>query len=137
MGLTTKFVSSYRNDKGTDVYVHAVSGSASELEAYKIAQGEHYREDEATGKVLFFDGSPDPLVSDTGKLGISQKTGNVYVDDSEIRRATKEVAKAGGNLGAEMAKAYAQRFISGGARVNTAPVAEAIVSESSEEEIDI
>jgi hypothetical protein len=134
MGLKTKYKSTHRNDKGTVVFVHEVSGNADELAAYEAAQGEFFRKDDVSGKALFFDVA---LAADTGKLGISEKTGNVYVDTSDFDRDAAAVAAAGGDLGAELAKAYAQKYVMGGVTANVAIPAPAVIEDSSDEEPNI
>jgi len=134
MGLTTKYSNSYVNDKGTDVFVHHVFGTPEELEAYETAQGEFYRFDKETGRPLYY--SIDH-VAKTGKLGISQKSGNVYVDDSEMKIAKATVKKAGGDFGKALADAYAQKFLGISVAPPSVAVAPAVEAESTTEEGDL
>lgn len=49
--LVNQYIS--KNTK-TETFVYEVSGKAEELEQFKETQGEYYREDEVSGKPLFF-----------------------------------------------------------------------------------
>jgi hypothetical protein len=81
---------------GQLVYVYEVTGSTQEMEDYKEAQGEHFREDEVTGSALFF--TVRPFITPSGVLGISQK-GDVYQDTSELDKIEAIVTNKGGNFG--------------------------------------
>ena len=74
--LTAKLDGSYRKAiTGTKVFRFVVSGSESEIEAYKSAQEDNFRTDE-DGKPLFFS---TRYLSDNIKLIITENN-NVVVD---------------------------------------------------------
>jgi hypothetical protein len=83
--MKATFKRSYvKQETGNTVFVYDVTGTKEELEAYKNAQGDKYVEDEETKTPLLF------VVNYGGKsmkLGISRKSGKVYVDNSETRAA--------------------------------------------------
>lgn len=120
--LKGKYVDSYVNDKGTRVYRYKVTGTADALASYKVAQGEFYREDQDTGDVLFF---THRFTNDNIELGIAQKSGKVYVDNSEYEKIASQVAAYGGNFGQELAKAKIAELMakSSGANVPAQAVA--------------
>ena len=51
--MKVKLLRSYKSQNGNTVFVYTVSGNASQLEAYKNASGDFYREDE-NGTPLWF-----------------------------------------------------------------------------------
>ncbi len=76
-----------------------VVGTPAEIEAYKAAQGEFFRESDDK-RPLFFTTRSAP---NNSKLIITQK-GKVVVDMSEFDAAASLVAQYGGNLGQELAR---------------------------------
>jgi hypothetical protein len=66
-----------------DVFVYQVSGTDEQLNAYKHAQGINYREDETTGKPLFF--TPQ-YVGDEVTIIITTN-GRVVADTSAFKKA--------------------------------------------------
>lgn len=105
----------YRSKNGNATFVYAVSGNAQDLEAFKVAQGEYYREDEKTGSPLWF---TTRCVGDNGKLIITTN-GKVVPDMSAFDQAASIAAQYGGNFGQELAKQAAMSIL------GTAPAAEA------------
>ncbi len=106
--LRIKANGSYRNSKATLVFRYLVLGTVAELEAYKTAQGEFYRENDDK-KPLFFSSRS---AGDSADLIITQK-GKVIVDMSKFDSAASLVAQYGGNLGAELAKSAVAMLLSG------------------------
>ena len=100
--LTGKFVGSYVSENGNTVFRYEVSGTPEMLDAFRQAQGEYYREDQKTGKALYF---TTRFSGDNVDLGIAEKSGKVYVDMSEFKKAESLVAQFGGNFAQELAKA--------------------------------
>ncbi len=91
---------SYRSQNGNATFVYAVSGSTSDLEAFKNALGEYYRKNEEDGKPLWF---TTKCVGQSGKLIITTN-GNVVPDMSAYDQAASIAAQYGGNFGQELAK---------------------------------
>lgn len=89
--LTAKLDGSYRKAiTGTKVFRFVVSGSESEIEAYKSAQEDNFRTDE-DGKPLFFS---TRYLSDNIKLIITENN-NVVVDDTEYSKLASLVDQFG------------------------------------------
>ena len=106
--MKVSLIRSYRNQKGTVVFVYGVTGKPGELEDFKEAQGdEYYREDEETGKPLWF---TSRYIGDTGNLIITS-AGKIVPDMSELDKAASLTAQYGGNFGEELARAAAQKFV--------------------------
>jgi hypothetical protein len=113
--MNIKLIRSYRSKNGNPTFVYGVSGKASDLEAFKSAQGDYYRED-SDGSPLWF---TTRCVGQTGKLIITTN-GNVVPDMSAYDQAASLASQYGGNFGAELAKSAAQAIL--GASVPTASV---------------
>lgn len=89
--LTAKLDGSYRKAvTGTKVFRFVVSGSESEIEAYKSAQEDNFRADE-DGKPLFFS---TRYLSDNIKLIITENN-NVVVDDTDFSKLASLVDQFG------------------------------------------
>lgn len=108
-----KYVRQYRNKKGNLVFVYQVSGTSEQIEKFKAAQGDFYRESE-DGKPLFFNSE---YTSDNIDLAITQDGKRVIVDNSELEKAKSQVKAFGGDLGTAMATAKAQQLLGLGASV--------------------
>lgn len=104
--MKVSLLRSYRSKNGNPTFVYTVSGSATELAAYKEAQGQFYREDD-NGKPLWF---TTRCIGDNGKLIITTN-GNIVPDMSEFDKAASIVAQYGGNLGEAIAKASAAKLL--------------------------
>jgi hypothetical protein len=105
---------SYVSKKGNDVFRYAVSGTPAQLEAFKAAQGDNHRVDEATGKPLWF---TTRCIGDTGTLLISQ-AGKVVPDMSAYKKAASLSKQFGGNFGQELARAAVAQLLGGGTSVS-------------------
>lgn len=105
-----KFHSKYntvdKNGKGIVMFRYSVSGSAEEINQYKAAQGDYYRENEE-GTPLYF--TPN-YVGDNGSLGITAK-GKVYADTSAFDKLNSMVSRYPGVLGQEIAKLGAAQLL--------------------------
>lgn len=119
--MNIKYLRSYKKSDGKGgvrtVFVYEVNGNEAAIAEYKKSQGDHYVQDDDTGKSLFF---TIDFAGDNGSLIITSK-GEAIVDTEEYDKAASQVAQAGGNLGEEIAKIAAQRLMGGA----PAPVAEA------------
>ncbi len=116
--LKGKYLRSYRKEGSTaPTHVFAVSGSKSELEAYVAAQvnesGENvarFQDDDKTKAPLFFTGQQAH-----GKeilLGISQKTGRVFVDTTETDKLIGVAEQYKGSaVGAALANMAAEKIM--------------------------
>lgn len=87
--LSAKFLNSYPSKAGGTMARYAVSGSASEIATYELAQGDYLRH-EGTSPVLFGDVCPD---ADLGPLSKSYKinllpSGRYIIDLSSIYTAS-------------------------------------------------
>lgn len=90
---------SYRNAKGNIVFRYLVSGSNAELDAYKAAQGDLYRETE-DGHPIWF---TTRYIGEEGRLIFTSK-GTVVADTSVFDKAASIAAQYGGNLGDTLIK---------------------------------
>ena len=100
---------SYRSSKGNTVFVYTVTGSESQIAAYKAAQGDNYRETE-DGVSLWF---TTRCIGKTGTLIITEK-GKVVPDMSAFEQAASLAAQFGGNFGQELAKATVHQLLNTG-----------------------
>lgn len=101
---------SYRSKNGNPTFVYKVTGKAEDLEAFKDAQGEYYREDTITGDPLWF---TTRCIGPKGTLIITTN-GNIVPDMSAFDQASSIAAQYGGNFGQELAKQAAQTILGGG-----------------------
>lgn len=106
--MKVKLLRSYKSQNGNTVFVYAVSGNASQLEAYKNASGDFYREDE-NGTPLWF---TTRCIGQRGTLIITAK-GKVVPDMSAFEQAASLAKQFGGNFGNELAKATVQQLLGG------------------------
>ena len=100
---------SYKSKNGDRTFVYTVTGSNAEMEDYREAQGEYYREDEKTNQALWF---TTKCIGKTGTLLITDN-GNVVPDMSEFDEAASLAEQYGGNLGEMLAREAAQRLLGG------------------------
>jgi len=122
---------SYRSKNGNATFVYKVTGKASDLEAYKSAQGEYYREDETTGDALWF---TTRCIGQSGTLIITSN-GNIVPDMSAFDQASSIASQYGGNFGQELAKQAAQSIL--GVTPNAAPAAPASPADSTPTSEDV
>ena len=104
--MRIKLERTYRSPKGNPVFVYSVSGSESDLAAYKEAQGEHFRTDD-NGNALWF---TTRCVGDNGSLIITTK-GNIVPDMSKFDQAASLAAQYGGNFGDALANMTAASIL--------------------------
>lgn len=97
---------SYRSQNGNATFVYTVSASESDLEAFKNAQGDYYRETD-DGTPLWF---TTRCVGEHGKLIITTN-GNIVPDMSRFDQASSIAAQYGGNFGQELARMSAQNVL--------------------------
>jgi len=117
--MNIKLIRSYRSKNGNSTFVYSVNANATDLAAFKTAQGEYYREDE-NGSPLWF---TTRCVGQSGKL-IVTTNGNVVPDMSAFDQAASIAAQYGGNFGQELAKQAAQSIFGGkNHQAETAPQA--------------
>lgn len=100
--MKVSLLRSYRSRNGNPTFVYAVKGSPADLEAYKNAQGEYYREDD-NGTPLWF---TTRCIGQHGELIITTN-GNIVPDMSKFDQAASLAAQYGGNFGQELARAAA------------------------------
>jgi len=124
--MKINLIRSYRSKNGNATFVYGVKGNATDMEAFKEAQGDYYRED-ADATALWF---TTRCVGQTGKLVITTN-GNVVPDMSAFDQAASLAEQYGGNFGAELAKSAAQAILGVASTSDMAPTkAEAKVDES-------
>lgn len=116
--MNVKLERSYRSRNGNVTFVYKVSGSATDLAKYKEIQGEHYREDESKNPLWF----TTRCIGNSGKLIITTNN-KVVADMSEFDQAASLAQQYGGNFGAELAKAAAQKITGGAPVEEVAPAA--------------
>ena len=110
---------SYKSKNGNRTFVYTVTGSNADMEAYKEAQGEYYREDDKTQQALWF------TTKCIGKMGtlLITDNGNVVPDMSEFDEAASLAQQYGGNLGEMLAREAAQRLLGGRSLRSSKPAA--------------
>ena len=104
--MKIKLIRSYRSKNGNATFVYGVSGSNADLDAFKEAQGDYYRED-TDGTPLWF---TTRCVGDNGSLIITTN-GNIVPDMSAFDQAASIASQYGGNFGQELAKQAAQSIL--------------------------
>ena len=107
--MNAKFLRSYRNGKGTIVFVYTLLASELILKKYEEIQGDNFRKDEETGKSLFFTIN---YGGDDMKVIITPKD-KVVADMSEYQKAASLAAQFGGNFGSALASAAANKLLGG------------------------
>jgi hypothetical protein len=132
--MNVKLIRSYRSKNGNATFVYGVSGNATDLDAYKVAQGDFYREDEA-GTPLWF---TTRCIGKGGKLLITTN-GNIVPDMSAFDQMASLASQYGGDFGQELARNAAQSIlgISTPAETSAEPAKKVEKDESSEEDSDI
>ena len=108
---------SYRSPKGNTVFVYTVNAKPEEVEQYKTASGDYYRESE-DGTPLWF---TTRCIGQRGTLVISSK-GKIVPDMSAFEQAASLAKQFGGNFGNELAKASVAHLL--GNNSNPEPDAE-------------
>ena len=96
----------YRSRNGNATFVYKVNASATDLDSFKEAQGDFYRED-TDGSPLWF---TTRCVGNTGSLIITTN-GNIVPDMSKFDQANSIATQYGGNFGQELAKMSAQAIL--------------------------
>jgi hypothetical protein len=114
--MKVKLLRSYKSQNGNTVFVYTVSGNESQLESFKNAQGDYYREDE-NGTPLWF---TTRCIGQKGTLIITSK-GKVVPDMSAFEQAASLAKQFGGNFGNELAKATVQQLLNGSPASNDEP----------------
>lgn len=115
--MKIKSVRSYTSKNGNKTFVYAVSGTKEELEKYKAAQGENYREAE-DGTPLWF---TTRSVGTSGELIITTN-GKIVPDMSAFDNAASLAKQYGGNLGEALANHAVSALLGNAGQVST-PVA--------------
>ena len=128
--MRIKLERSYRSKNGNPTFVYGVSGNASDLAAYKSAQGEFYREDETSGTPLWF---TTRCVGQAGDLIITTN-GNIVPDMSAFDQASSIASQYGGNFGQELAKQAAMSILGVSAPVS-APVEKTVEASDDDGEL--
>jgi len=118
--MKVKLTRSYKSKNGNTVFVYSVNGTPSQVEAYKDAQGDNYRESE-DGLPLWF---TTRCIGNAGSLIITEK-GKVVPDMSAFEQAASLAKQYGGNFGQELARAAVANLLGGSA---TSTEAEAVAS---------
>jgi hypothetical protein len=125
--MKVSLMRSYRSKNGNATFVYKVAGNSTDLEAFKAAQGDYYREDE-NGSPLWF---TTRCIGNNGKLIITTN-GNVVPDMSAFDQAASLASQYGGNFGAELARAAASQLVGnqGGSSAISTPSKEEVADES-------
>lgn len=124
--MKINMIRSYRSKNGNPTFVYGVSGSDADLEAFKNAQGDYYREDDKTGQALWF---TTRFVGKVGNLIITTN-GNIVPDMSAFDQAASLAAQYGGDFGQALAQQAAAGIL--GTTPSSTP-AEPVKAESTEE----
>ena len=132
MSLSVQMQRSYKSKNGNRTFVYTVSGKPSDIEAYREAQGEFYREDDKTNNPLWF---TTKCIGKTGTLIITDN-GNIVPDMSEFDEAASLAQQYGGNLGEMLAREAAQRLLGGRRLSSTSSSPAKDPDDNSDEDID-
>ena len=132
MSLSVQMQRSYKSKNGNRTFVYTVSGKPSDIEAYREAQGEFYREDDKTNNPLWF---TTKCIGKTGTLIITDN-GNIVPDMSEFDEAASLAQQYGGNLGEMLARESAQRLLGGRRLSSTSSSPAKDTDDNSDEDID-
>lgn len=132
MSLSVQMQRSYKSKNGNRTFVYTVSGKPSDIEAYREAQGEFYREDDKTNNPLWF---TTKCIGKNGTLIITDN-GNVVPDMSEYDEAASLAEQYGGNLGEMLAREAAQRLLGGRRSSSTSSAPAKDTDDNSDEDID-
>lgn len=97
--LRAQFKSNYRSAKGNTVFVYTVTGSATELAAYKTAKGDFYRKSDTDVPLLY----TTSYNGDNLNLIITQNN-KVVADNSSTEKMNAIVNQHRGIMQAELAK---------------------------------
>jgi len=106
--MKVKLSRSYKSRAGNTVFVYSVSGTPAQIEAYKAAQGDNYRESD-DGTPLWF---TTRCIGNAGDLIITAK-GKVVPDMSAFEQAASLAKQFGGNFGQELARASVANLLGG------------------------
>jgi len=104
--MKVSLLRSYRSKNGNATFVYKVNANANDLESFKEAQGDYYRED-TDGSPLWF---TTRCIGKSGQLIITTN-GNVVPDMSSFDQAASIAEQYGGNFGQELAKTAAQAIL--------------------------
>ena len=132
MSLSVQMQRSYKSKNGNRTFVYTVSGKPSDIEAYREAQGEFYREDDKTNNPLWF---TTKCIGKTGTLIITDN-GNIVPDMSEYDEAASLAEQYGGNLGEMLAREAAQRLMGRRRSSSTSSSPAKDTDDNSDEDID-
>lgn len=113
--MKVSLLRSYRSKNGNATFVYKVNANATDLESFKEAQGDYYREDTDSSPLWF----TTRCIGQSGKLIITTN-GNVVPDMSSFDQAASLASQYGGNFGQELAKSAAQAIL--GTAASSAPV---------------
>ena len=122
--LKGKYQRQYVNDKGNLVFVYELTGKKEALAQYHEIQGDFHRVDKDSGIPLYFSSKS---LGNECTLVFTQN-GKVVPDMSELNHVASLAEQFSNTpLGAEIARAAAQRIVAGisGKRNNSAPVQDA------------
>ena len=104
--MKVSLLRSYRSKNGNATFVYKVNGTSAELDAFKNAQGDYYRED-TDGSPLWF---TTRCIGKQGSLIITTN-GNVVPDMSAFDQAASIAQQYGGDFGQELARSAAQAIL--------------------------
>lgn len=107
--LKAVYSSVYRSKAGNTTFVYNVSGTPENLEAYKLAQGDYFRVDDVTGKVLYFTTSWNGEKLDL----IITTNGKVITDTSATDKLVAVVNRSSGILQDKLAGLVASHILGG------------------------
>lgn len=110
--MKVKLTRSYKSKNGNTVFVYTVKGTNAQVEAYKAAQGDQYRETD-DGESLWF---TTRCIGQAGTLIITEK-GKIVPDMSAFEQAASLAKQYGGNFGQELARMAAANLINNSSNV--------------------
>jgi hypothetical protein len=104
--MNVKLKRSYRSKNGNATFVYEVTGKSTDLDAYKTAQADYYRESE-DGVPLWF---TTRCIGKSGTLIITTN-GNIVPDMSAFDQMASLAEQYGGNFGTALADKASQMLL--------------------------
>lgn len=133
--MKIKLIRSYKklnkNNVPVTVFVYGVSGTEQQLESYKDAAGDNYREDEK-GIPMWFTTN---FVGTSGEIIITSSN-KVVADMSKFDQAASIASQYGGNLGQELARLAAAQLMGNRPIVQETVAPASVSAEKESEEVE-
>lgn len=107
--MKATYLSQYRSTKGNLVFRYELNGTEAEIAQYQAIQGENFKRDDITSKVLYF---TTTFAGPAAKLLFNQANTKVFIDNSEMDALTSLAAQYEGTaMGNAIAKQAADKMM--------------------------